>query len=113
MTSVEQQGYIDWDAAPAKEVFPGVTLTIVSGEKIMFSRVDFAPEGMVPEHSHPHEQAGFVVSGEAEFTVGGETQVLRTGDYYLIPGGVPHSVRQLAGPLCCMDIFSPPREEYR
>ena len=34
----------------------------------------------------------------AEFTVGGETQVLRTGDYYLIPGGVPHSVRQLAGP---------------
>ena len=113
MTSVDQQGFIDWDAAPAKEVFPGVTLTIVSGEKIMFSRVDFAPEGMVPEHSHPHEQAGFVVSGEAEVTVGGETQVLRTGDYYLIPGGVPHSVRQLAGPLCCMDIFSPPREEYR
>ena len=113
MTSVDQQGYIDWDAAPAKEVFPGVTLTIVSGEKIMFSRVDFAPEGMVPEHSHPHEQAGFVVSGAAEFTVGGEKLLLRKGDYYMIPGGVTHSVRPTVGPLCCMDIFSPPREEYR
>ena len=64
MTSVDQQGFIDWDAAPAKEVFPGVTLTIVSGEKIMFSRVDFGPEGMVPEHSHPHEQAGLVLDGK-------------------------------------------------
>ena len=113
MTSVDQQGYIDWDAAPAKEVFPGVTLTIVSGEKIMFSRVDFAPEAIVPEHSHPHEQAGFVVSGEAEFTVGSEKLMLRKGDYYLIPGGVQHSVRPTVAPLCCMDIFSPPREEYR
>ncbi|MAG36994.1 MAG: cupin [Dehalococcoidia bacterium] len=113
MTSVDQNGYVDWDAAPAKEVFPGVTLTIVSGEKIMFSRVDLGPDGVVPEHSHPHEQAGFVVSGEAEFVIDGEKRVLRTGDYYMIPGGVMHSARSTGRPTRCMDIFSPPREEYR
>ncbi|MGH2368647.1 MAG: cupin domain-containing protein, partial [Chloroflexota bacterium] len=56
---------------------------------------------------------GFVVQGDAEFTVGGETRHLTTGDYYAIPGGVLHKVVTGPGGAICMDIFSPPREEYR
>ncbi len=105
--------FITWEGRPRRELFPGVTITVVSGERLMLSRVEFAPHARVPEHAHPHEQFGFVVEGEGSFTIGGETRHVRAGDYYAIPGGVPHAV--VAGPQggVFMDIFSPPREDYR
>jgi quercetin dioxygenase-like cupin family protein len=90
-----------------------VRITVVSGEKLMLSRVELVPGSVVPEHQHPHEQFGFVVEGEATFTIGGETKLLRQGDYYAIPGGVQHRVDVGDTGAVCMDIFSPPREEYR
>ena len=113
MSRAETDYYADWDAAPSRQLFPGVTITVISGAKLMFSRVDIAPGGVVPEHSHPHEQAGYVVEGEAEFTIGGQQRRLHAGDYYLIPGNTLHSVQVGTQGARCMDIFSPPREEYR
>ena len=105
--------FVEWAGRPQRELFPGVRITVVSGEKLMLSRVDLAPGAVVPEHQHPHEQFGFVVEGDAEFTVGGETRRLHAGDYYAIPGGVPHMVLTGERGAVCMDIFSPPRDEYR
>jgi len=113
MSSIDQGRFVDWKKATVREPFPGVKVASVSGDKIMLARVDFGPDKIVPEHSHPHEQAGFVVSGEAEFIIDGDKRLLQAGDYYLIPGGIRHSVRSTDQPARCMDIFSPPREEYR
>jgi quercetin dioxygenase-like cupin family protein len=105
--------FVDWAARPRRDIFPGVSIAVVSGERLMLSRVVLDPQAVVPEHRHPHEQFGVVLEGTATFTVGGETRVLRQGDYYAIPGDVPHAV--VTGPqgAVCLDIFSPPREEYR
>ena len=102
-----------WDGRPVREIFPGVTMSVITGEKLMLMRVAFAANAVVSEHSHPHEQLGFVMEGEAEFVVGGESKRLTQGDHYAIPGDTPHRVT--AGPqgALCLDIFSPPREEYR
>ena len=96
-----------------RELSPGVTLRAMWGEKVMMSMVEVAPHGVVPNHSHPHEQAGLVLEGEFDFTIGGETKRVGPGDAYVIPGGVEHSLVGLEGWALALDIFSPPREEYK
>jgi quercetin dioxygenase-like cupin family protein len=71
------------------------------------------PRAVVPEHEHPHEQMGMVLEGTAEFTVGGVRRVLGPGDLYRIPGNVRHQVVALDDPVRALDVFHPPREEYK
>jgi quercetin dioxygenase-like cupin family protein len=105
--------FITWEGRPRREIFPGVRIAVVSGERLMLSRVELDPGAVVPEHQHPHEQFGFVLEGEGEFTIGAETRHVKAGDYYAIPGGVPHKLVTGPGGGVFLDIFSPPREEYR
>ncbi len=96
-----------------KDLAPGVTLRPMWGDKIMMSMVEIAPNAVVPMHTHPHEQAGLVLQGEFDFTIGGETKRLRQGDAYVIPGGVEHGLVGWDGWSMALDIFSPPREDYK
>jgi quercetin dioxygenase-like cupin family protein len=86
--------------------------TITWGDRTLVSEVTFEQGGVVPMHSHPHEQTGYVVSGAIEFTLGERTIVLRSGDGYLIPGHVPHGCLAIE-PSVAVDVFSPVREEYK
>jgi len=107
--------YCFWnpDNIAPKVLAPGMTAKIASGEKMMLSLVTLAPDAVVPTHSHPHEQMGFMVSGTLEFTIEGETRVLSGNDMYFVPGGVPHAAKGGPGGAVALDAFSPPREEYR
>lgn len=52
----------------------------------------------VPPHFHKtHAETFYVVSGRVEWTVGGETHVLGTGDSVHIPPNTVHSVKVLDG----------------
>ena len=93
-------------------LFPGVDLRVNAGRNLMLSVVDFRDGAEVPEHSHPHEQMGLLVSGRLEFTVGGHTKILNPGDLWRIPGGVPHRVVAVGGPAVALDVFNPVREDY-
>ena len=98
--------------APKVEAFPGVWLQVVQcGEKLMMTRVTARKGALFPEHSHPHEQMGYVVSGSMELTIDGESHVMGPGDTYLVPGGKLHSARALED-FDVIDGFSPPREDY-
>jgi quercetin dioxygenase-like cupin family protein len=79
----------------------------------MLSFVRIAPGAIVPRHSHPHEQGGVCVEGSLEFTIGGETQVVRQGQGWMIPSGVPHAVKALETGAVALDIFYPHRDEYK
>ena len=96
-----------------KELVPGGRTRTFWGDKMLISRVNFALDVVVPEHSHPHEQFGVVLTGELTLAVGGETLLLRPGDMYLVPGGVPHSAQ--AGPegFTAAEVFSPVREDLK
>ena len=106
------QTWVPADIVP-RELAPGVAARIASGKKVMLSLVTLAPNAVVPDHAHPHEQVGMMVSGAMELTVAGETRTLSGNAIYLVPGGVPH--KAVAGPegAVALDAFSPPREEYR
>jgi len=97
----------------AKRLSEGVTVGLAWGEKIMLSMLRFEPGGAVPEHSHPHEQAGICLEGQFELTVDGRTRVVQPGQMYLIPGDTPHAACALDGACRTLDIFAPPREEYK
>jgi len=100
------------DVAPVAIAAGSSRKTLGWGERTLVSEVRFEADGIVPLHSHPHEQAGYVAEGAIEFTIGEQVVVLRAGDGYVIPGHVPHGCRALEASLA-IDIFSPVREEYR
>ncbi len=79
----------------------------------MLVLVSFDTNAVVPNHHHPHEQAGQVLEGTVAFEIGDEVKVLGPGDIYLIPGNIPHSARAVNGTARVLDIFHPVREEYK
>lgn len=96
-----------------KTLLKGVTTRLAWGDRLMFSLVTLEPHAVVPEHSHDHEQMGLVLEGEFEMGIGGERRRVRRGDAYLIPSQVRHSARGFGKRAQALDVFSPPREEYK
>jgi quercetin dioxygenase-like cupin family protein len=86
--------------------------TLVDGERMMIIEWTMEAGAGVPLHQHPHEQCGYVVSGEMIFTAAGKEHSLTPGMGYLVTGNEPHSAR-FPVPTIVIDIFSPPREDYR
>jgi quercetin dioxygenase-like cupin family protein len=64
----------------------------------------------VPEHSHPHEQTGYITAGELTFLVDDDEVVVSAGDSYAIAGEEPHGAEN-RGDVAVegVDIFAPPR----
>lgn len=99
--------------APQVKMFPGVyRRTMATTDALMVCEFFFERDAEVPMHQHPHEQAGYIVYGKLEMTIGDETRICQPGDSYAIPGNVPHRARALADTVL-IDVFSPPREDYR
>ncbi len=105
--------FADRDQCSHHNIFPGVNIHTLAGEKMMMSLVEFEPGAIVEKHSHPHEQMGMVLTGTAHFFVGEEDRVVGPGGMYRIPGGIPHRVVALDGPVQALDFFYPIREDYR
>lgn len=95
------------------EAVAGVHLKLLAGgdnENVQHFRIE--PGATVPEHSHLHEQVGYIMSGELMFTVDGEERVVRTGDSYVLAGDEPHGAENRGDePVVGLDIFSPPRDD--
>ena len=85
--------------------------TLSTGQTLMLCLFEWEAGAILPEHSHHHEQAGYVISGKVEFMVGGQTILLGPGESYVIPSNVVHSGRSFE-PTRVLDAFSPIREEY-
>jgi quercetin dioxygenase-like cupin family protein len=93
-------------------MFPGVTRrTLNSGERATLAEITLSRGAIVPAHTHPHEQIGYVASGRVLFEINGEKRELSRGAGYLIPSGLSHEVTALEDAVC-IDVFSPVREEF-
>lgn len=95
-------------------LFGDISARIVfSSDKVMFLLVRVPARGIVPEHSHPHEQMGVCLKGKAEFIAGEEKKTVEEGMFYWIEPWEKHSVTSLVEePSLFLDVFSPPREDY-
>jgi quercetin dioxygenase-like cupin family protein len=92
---------------------PGlIRKTLVNGGKLMICRFDLDRGVEIPSHAHPHDQAGYVVSGKIRIAVDGKSCDLGPGDSYYAPSGALHSAVALEASVV-VDTFSPPRDDYR
>ena len=82
------------------------------GGGIMLVEFTFGAGVRAPIHSHPHEQIGYVVSGEIDlFMDGFETARLAAGGSYYVAPNVSHGIVTYA-PTVLIDCFSPIREDF-
>jgi quercetin dioxygenase-like cupin family protein len=96
-----------------RELGPGLTTRIFAGEQAMLSIVVIAPHAQGTMHHHPEEQWGVLLEGSAIRYQGGEEIAVKKGDFWRTPGHVPHTMKAGADGARVLDIFSPPRPEYK
>jgi quercetin dioxygenase-like cupin family protein len=97
---------------PPRELVPGITGRYIHGASTTLGYVQIKAGSTLPLHHHVHEQITFIVNGELEMTISGETVLLSTGHVHVIPSNTPHAA--IAKVDCTLiDVFSPSRDEYR
>lgn len=80
------------------------------GERMMSMLIAFKKGGYGAEHAHPHEQLGFVLSGQIAMKLDGKEIVARAGEQVHVPGSVPHDVLALEDSLV-LETFTPLRQD--
>jgi quercetin dioxygenase-like cupin family protein len=91
----------------------GIQARIFAGDQAMLSVVKVEPHSQGTMHSHPEEQWGLLLEGECTRLQGDEAIHMKAGDFWHTPGGVPHSIQTGEMAALVLDIFSPPRHEYK
>jgi mannose-6-phosphate isomerase-like protein (cupin superfamily) len=117
----DNNGVWSYDEAAFRESSPGMSRRIYNGDNLSlcFWRIKDGV-GPTPYAGHPdNEQFGLIVAGQLDFRLGSDRrQLLKPGDVYYAPRGVPHGDSHFIGDpahgeVWIVDIFSPVREEYR
>ncbi len=87
-----------WNGVQPKELFDGVWLHAIGGDRVLMCRVRYESGKRVERHSHPEaEQLMAIVAGEVTMTIGDETQVLHAGDVAVVSRGVEHELESATG----------------
>ena len=103
----------DMSQGIARTLSDGLETRIFPGENVMLSVVRIGPDKSGVEHSHPQEQWGVLLEGSGVRTQDGVEHAVAAGDFWQTPGDMPHSFRAGDEGAVVLDVFSPPREEYR
>ena len=85
--------------------------TLVYGERTLMTEFLLKKGSQLPQHSHPHEQTGYLVSGRICLLIGSEENDMMPGDSWCIPSGVEHGAEILEDSVA-IEVFSPVREDY-
>ena len=90
----------------------GVTRRVLSyDENLMSVEVSFETGAVGAEHTHPHTQCSYVLSGKFRYSVEGEAVELNPGDSIVVPSGLPHGTVCLEKGVL-LDIFTPMRKDF-
>ena len=80
-------------------------------EKLFLAEHEMVKGWVGTVHSHPHDQIVYVVHGHLKVTCQGKAFELRTGDTFVVRGGVEHGASAIEESLV-IDVFTPCREDY-
>jgi quercetin dioxygenase-like cupin family protein len=94
------------------EPLPGIKIkTLVYGEKTLLAELRLKKGSLLPAHSHPYEQTGYMMEGKLKLKIAEETFEVSPGDSWSIPSNAEHSADILEDTVV-VEIFSPVREDY-
>jgi quercetin dioxygenase-like cupin family protein len=106
---------LKYDEMPVQKLREGAERRLGHTDHLMIVVVDFydgPKDEPDPPHSHPHEQASYLVEGEILFVLDDEQTRLGPGDVFLVPSGRPHSIQQLSEHVRLVDCFTPIRQDF-
>jgi quercetin dioxygenase-like cupin family protein len=83
----------------------------VGGAQMTVARITFTAGASLPAHRHVNEQFTLVLEGAMEFTVEGQTLVVRAGECIHLASEEFHGARALEDSVL-VDVFSPPRDDW-
>ncbi|MCC6312886.1 MAG: cupin domain-containing protein [Thermomicrobiales bacterium] len=99
-----------WADLPVEAVLPGITRSVIHGERQTVVRYCYEPGAVFPMHAHPEEQITLVLSGRIIFEVEGESIELGAGGVAVLPANVPHGARVVGDePVETLNALSPRR----
>ena len=78
---------------------------------MMLVEVGFDAGAVGADHSHPHTQISYVLSGEFTYHIEGESRVMLPGDSIVVDGGRVHGCACVKEGVL-LDIFAPMREDF-
>ena len=104
--------FINFNDIPHLKIWDGIHGAIHHSDTATFGHITVENGSVLPEHFHVHEQWTHVIEGELEFTIGGETHILKPGITAYVPSNVPHSGRALTR-VRLIDCFLPVREDFK
>lgn len=104
--------YVNVDQLERVERIPGFHGRFLHTDNVTFADWLIRKGSNAPVHLHPHEQITYVLNGEFEFTLDGETRILKPGVAAVIPANAIHSGKALTD-CHLLDVFYPVREDYR
>lgn len=95
-----------------KKPIEGIRLkTLVHGDRMSLVEFRLEKGKDVPNHHHPHEQSGYLVSGRITMIIGEKRFEAQPGDSWCIPGSVSHGA-EVHERSVIVECFSPVREDY-
>jgi quercetin dioxygenase-like cupin family protein len=96
-----------------QDIWSGVVVRAVHGERLTLGVVELSPNAVVPEHQHDNEQVGMVLEGSVTFRIREETRELGPGGTWSIPSDTPHEVVAGAEGAVVLDLFAPTRADWK
>lgn len=94
------------------EILPGIRIkTLCYGQLTLMTEFLLQKDSNLPEHAHPNEQTGYLVSGKICMYIDGKGREMNPGDSWCIPKDVRHHAEILEDSVA-IEIFSPVREDY-
>ena len=105
--------FSDLSSLELQRIWDGVHGRVIHGDRITLGIIELDPGSHVPEHQHENEQLGMCLAGSMSFRVGDEERELRPGQTWTIPGNVPHEVHVGPEGAVVIDVFVPPRDDWR
>jgi quercetin dioxygenase-like cupin family protein len=100
------------DTTGHREPLPGIRFkTLAYGAKTLLTEFHLEKGRLLPRHSHPQEQTGYLISGAIRLTIGNQKFDAKPGDCWCIEGGVEHQAEIIEDSVA-IEVFSPVRQEY-
>ncbi len=100
------------DASNYKEILPGVFMKpLTHGSKTLLCEFRLKMGAKIPEHQHPQEQTGYLVSGALRLFGDDGEAIVEFGHSWNFKGGISHGAEALEDSVV-IEVFSPLRNDY-
>ncbi len=84
--------------------------TLVYGQHTLMAEIKQLKGTRIPNHSHPHEQTGYLVTGRTRLFIDDQVYDCRPGDSWCIPSHAEHGMYAVKDSVT-IEVFSPVRED--